>query len=61
MNGGHGTQSQHYAGVAFDVGQNLSNSQRAVLRNSASSSGLWTYVEPVSISPTWVHFDRRFR
>ena len=61
MNGGHGTQSQHYAGVAFDVGQNLSNSQRAVLRNSASSSGLWTYVEPVSISPTWVHFDKRFR
>ena len=60
MNGGHGTQSQHYAGVAFDVGQNLSNSQRAVLRNSASSSGLWTYVEPVSISPTWVHFDKRF-
>ena len=58
--GGHGNQSQHYAGVAFDVGQNLSNSQRAVLRNSASSSGLWTYVEPVSISPTWVHFDKRF-
>ena len=21
--------------------------------------GLWNYVEPVSISPTWVHFDRR--
>ena len=58
--GGHGNQSQHYAGTAFDVGQNLTNAQRAVLRNSALSSGLWTYVEPVSISPTWVHFDRRF-
>ena len=23
--GGHGLQSQHYAGVAFDVGQTLSN------------------------------------
>ena len=58
--GGHGNQSQHYAGTAFDVGQNLTNAQRAVLRNSAISSGLWGYVEPVSISPTWVHFDRRF-
>ena len=58
--GGHGNQSQHYAGTAFDVGQNLTNEQRAVLRNSASSSGLWGYVEPVSLSPTWVHFDRRF-
>ena len=58
--GGHGNQSQHYAGTAFDVGQNLTNAQRAVLRNSASSLGLWGYVEPVSLSPTWVHFDRRF-
>ena len=58
--GGHGNQSQHYAGTAFDVGQNLTNAQRAVLRNSASSSGLWGYIEPVSLSPTWVHFDRRF-
>lgn len=58
--GGHGSQSQHYAGTAFDVGQNLTNAQRAVLRNSAKSSGLWGYVEPVSLSPTWVHFDRRF-
>lgn len=58
--GGHGNQSQHYAGTAFDVGQNLTNAQRAVLRNSAINSGLWGYVEPVSISPTWVHFDRRF-
>ena len=58
--GGHGNQSQHYAGTAFDVGQNLTNAQRTVLRNSAKNSGVWTYVEPVSISPTWVHFDRRF-
>ena len=58
--GGHGNQSQHYAGTAFDVGQNLTNAQRTVLRNSAKNSGVWTYVEPVSLSPTWVHFDRRF-
>lgn len=58
--GGHGNQSQHYAGTAFDVGQNLTNVQRTVLRNSAINSGVWVYVEPVSLSPTWVHFDRRF-
>ena len=58
--GGHGAQSQHYAGVAFDVGQLLSNTQRNLLRNSAINSGVWSYVEPVSISPTWVHFDKRF-
>ena len=58
--GGHGNQSQHYAGTAFDVGQGLTNAQRSVLRNSAVNSGVWTYVEPASLSPTWVHFDRRF-
>lgn len=60
--GGHTNQSQHYAGVAFDVAQNMfgwNNIQRALLRRSASNSGLWRYVEPVSLSPTWVHFDRR--
>ncbi len=57
--GGHGLQSQHYAGTAFDVGQTWTNAQRAVLRNSAENSGLWSYIEPYSISPTWVHFDRR--
>ena len=58
--GGHGNQSQHSAGTAFDVGQRLTNAQRTVLRNSAKNSGVWTYVEPASLSPTWVHFDRRF-
>lgn len=57
--GGHTGQSQHYAGTAFDVGQQWTNAQRATLRASAENSGLWSYVEPVSISPTWVHFDRR--
>ena len=57
--GSHGNQSQHYAGTAFDVGQRWSNREREILRTSAKNSGLWSYVEPVSISPTWVHFDRR--
>ncbi len=58
--GGHGNQSQHYAGVAFDVGQTLTLSRRTALYNSARNSGVWSYVEPISITPTWVHFDKRF-
>ena len=46
-------------GLAFDVGQTLSNAQRNRLRNTARSSGAWSYVEPVSLTPTWVHFDKR--
>ena len=29
--GGHGTRSQHYAGVAFDVGQSLDQRQRTAI------------------------------
>ena len=58
--GGHGNQSQHYAGTAFDVGQTLSNTKRRNLWNSAVNSGVWSYVEPYSVTPTWVHFDKRF-
>ncbi len=58
--GGHGNTSQHYAGVSFDVGQNLNNAGRARLRKVASSLGVWGYVEPASLTPTWVHFDRRY-
>lgn len=59
MKVGHGNQSQHYAGTAFDVGQRLSNSERNRLRTSAINSGIWAYVEPESLTPTWVHFDKR--
>ena len=58
--GGHGILSQHYAGVAFDVGQNLNLSGRQILWNSAKNSGVWAYVEPLSLTPSWVHFDKRF-
>lgn len=58
--GGHGNQSQHYAGTSFDVGQRLSNAERNRLRTLASNLGVWTYVEPAYLTPTWVHFDRRF-
>ena len=58
--GGHSTFSQHYAGTAFDVGQTLSPARRTALWNSANSARIWSYVEPISLSPTWVHFDKRF-
>ncbi len=58
--GGHGNQSQHYAGTAFDAGQALSTSERNELWNSAYDSNIWTYVEPQSLTPTWVHMDKRF-
>lgn len=57
--GGHSPMSQHYAGVAFDVGQNLDNFAREQLRTLAVNSGVWSYVEPAYLTPTWVHFDRR--
>lgn len=51
--GGHGNLSQHYAGVAFDVGQNLDEAGRNAMRNLAINSGIWNYVEPASLTPRW--------
>ncbi len=58
--GGHGQQSQHYAGTAFDTGQALPPAELEMLRQAAHDFGKWSYVEPTSISPTWVHTDKRF-
>ncbi len=58
--GGHGTASQHYAGVSFDVGQNVSSAERQRIWTAANNTGAWGYVEPLSMTPTWVHFDRRY-
>lgn len=57
--GGHSTLSQHYAGLAFDVGQTLTTTERNNLYNRAVNSGVWTYVEPQILTPTWIHFDKR--
>ena len=46
--------------MAFDVGQKLTPERRRILYNSAVNSGIWTFVEPISLTPTWVHFDKRF-
>lgn len=58
--GGHGTTSQHYAGVAFDVGQRSTAAERRKIYRAAVRTGAWGYVEPMSMTPTWVHFDRRY-
>ncbi|MDR1619601.1 MAG: peptidoglycan-binding protein [Clostridiales bacterium] len=57
--GGHGAQSQHYAGVSFDAGQSLTGAWRNELRDTAIRLGVWGYVEPAYLTPTWVHFDKR--
>lgn len=41
-------------GVAFDVGQKLNNEERSKLRELATNYKLFTYVEPESLTPTWV-------
>jgi len=58
--GGHSGMSQHYAGLALDMGQNLSAFERDKLRNLASSLGVFTYIEPKVLTPTWVHVDKRY-
>lgn len=57
--GGHSNMSQHYAGMALDIGQNMGNSARDRIRKIAVDSRLYTYVEPKSLTPTWVHVDTR--
>ena len=57
--GKHGILSQHYAGLAFDVGQNLSSSGRQNIWNIANRSGIWNNLEPIEDTPRWVHFDER--
>lgn len=48
--GGHGNQSQHYAGLAFDAAQTANAQQRATIRNLARP--IWAYVEPAYLTPS---------
>ncbi len=57
--GGHAGMSQHYAGMAIDMGQTMTNAERNKLRNLAIDLGIFGYVEPASLTPTWVHVDGR--
>lgn len=58
--GGHSGMSQHYAGLAMDMAQTFSTTERNRLRNTAIDSRLFTYVEPKALTPTWVHVDKRY-
>lgn len=49
--GGHGSQSQHYAGVAFDAGQTLSNRERNRLWNTANNSRSMDLCRTTKINP----------
>ena len=57
--GGHSNMSQHYVGVAMDIGQGMGNTARDKIRKIAVDSKMYTYVEPKSLTPTWVHIDTR--
>lgn len=57
--GGHSGMSQHYAGLAMDIAQNLNSTERDRLRNVAIDSRLFSYVEPKVLTPTWIHIDSR--
>ena len=46
--------------LRLTFGQTLTQTQRDNLWNSANNSGVWAYVEPLRLTPTWVHFDKRF-
>lgn len=37
----------------------MTPARRAQLYTSVLNSDLWSYVEPKSLTPTWVHFDKR--
>jgi len=58
--GGHTGMSQHYAGTAIDMAQGFTSTERDKLRNLATSLGVFTYVEPKVLTPTWIHVDKRF-
>lgn len=57
--GGHSNMSQHYAGMALDMAQGMPSAERDKIRNLAIKNKMFTYVEPKSLTPTWVHVDKR--
>jgi len=58
--GRHAAQSQHYAGTALDIGQGMTQAERNRIHAIAVQQRLWTFVQPIAQTPTWVHVDRRF-
>lgn len=52
--GGHANMSQHYTSSALDIGQGMGNDARDKIRKIAINNNLYTYVEPKSLTPSWV-------
>ncbi|MDR0840699.1 MAG: peptidoglycan-binding protein [Christensenellaceae bacterium] len=50
-------QSAHYAGLALDMAQDLSDARKAKLRRFCVRSPLFSYVEPAYLSPACVHAE----
>jgi len=44
----------------MDIAQNLKPSVRKQLHQLAVKLGIYTYVEPYTMTPTWVHVDKRY-
>ena len=42
------------------MGQGTSSAIRQRIHAAATATRAWGYVEPLSMTPTWVHFDRRY-
>ncbi len=57
--GGHTGQSQHYAGTALDIGQGYTNAERKKIRDLAKRLGIFGYIEPEILTPSWIHIDSR--
>ena len=46
-------------GSGIPVGYSTAANRRKIY-DAAVRTGAWGYVEPLSMTPTWVHFDRRY-
>ena len=44
----------------YDAYTNVSSAERVRIRDAAVATKAWGYVEPISMTPRWVHFDRRY-
>ena len=58
--GGHGTTSQRRKSCVMRTGQRPPAATRGKVDYAAGACGAGGHVEPLSLTPTWVHFDRRY-
>ena len=53
----HAGQSAPYAGLALHLGQGSNSEERERLRQLASETELFSYVEPNYLAPVWIHAE----